>query len=155
MRRHRQIKREIAPDPRFNNPVVAKFINYIMWDGEKSIARDVVYDAFDIIAKKTKKDALDVFDEAVKNTSPMLEVKSKRVGGANYQVPRQVKGDRRLTLSLRWIIQAARSKKGKRMAEKLSEEIMQAAKNTGIAVKKREDVHKMAQANRAFAHFGW
>ena len=155
MRRHRQIKREIAPDPRFNNPVVAKFINYIMWDGEKSIARDVVYDAFDIIAKKTKKDALDVFDEAVKNTSPMLEVKSKRVGGANYQVPRQVKGDRRLTLSLRWIIQAARSKKGQRMAEKLSEEIMQAAKNTGIAVKKREDVHKMAQANRAFAHFGW
>ena len=155
MRRHRQIKREIAPDPKFNNPIVAKFINYIMWDGEKSIARDVVYDAFDIIAKKTKKDALDVFDEAVKNTSPMLEVKSKRVGGANYQVPRQVKGDRRLTLSLRWIIQAARSKKGQRMAEKLSEEIMQAAKNTGIAVKKREDVHKMAQANRAFAHFGW
>ena len=126
-----------------------------MWDGEKSIARDVVYDAFDIIAKKTKKDALDVFDEAVKNTSPMLEVKSKRVGGANYQVPRQVKGDRRLTLSLRWIIQAARAKKGQRMAEKLSEEIMQAAKNTGLAVKKREDTHKMAQANRAFAHFGW
>ena len=155
MRRHRQIKREIAPDPKFNNPIVAKFINYIMWDGEKSIARDVVYDAFDIIAKKTKKDALDVFDEAVKNTSPMLEVKSKRVGGANYQVPRQVKGDRRLTLSLRWIIQAARSKKGQRMAEKLSEEIMQAAKNTGLAVKKREDTHKLAQANRAFAHFGW
>ena len=155
MRRRRQIKREIAPDPKSNNPVVAKFINYIMWDGEKSIARDVVYDAFDIIAKKTKKDALDVFDEAVKNTSPMLEVKSKRVGGANYQVPRQVKGDRRLTLSLRWIIQASRAKKGKRMAEKLSEEIMQAAKNTGAAVKKREDTHKMAQANRAFAHFGW
>ena len=155
MRRRRQIKREIAPDPKFNNPVVAKFINYIMWDGEKSIARDVVYDAFDIIAKKTKKDALDVFDEAVKNTSPMLEVKSKRVGGANYQVPRQVKGDRRLTLSLRWIIQASRAKKGQRMAEKLSEEIMQAAKNTGAAVKKREDTHKMAQANRAFAHFGW
>lgn len=155
MRRRAQTKREILPDPKFGNPIVAKFINYIMWDGEKSVAREVVYEAFDIISKKTKKEPLDVFDEAIKNTSPLLEVKSKRVGGANYQVPRPVKGDRRLTLSLRWMIQAARSKKGQRIAEKLAEEIMQAAQNTGTAVKKREDTHRMAQANKAFAHFGW
>ena len=155
MRRRRQPKKEILPDSKFNNPIVAKFINYIMWDGKKSVAQEVVYDAFDIVSKKTKKEPLDVFDEAIKNTSPMLEVKSKRVGGANYQVPRQVKGDRRLTLSLRWIILAARSKKGQRMAEKLADEIMQAAQNTGTAVKKKDDTHRMAQANRAFAHFGW
>jgi len=155
MRRRRQPKKEILPDPKFNNPIVAKLINYIMWDGKKSVALDVVYDAFDIVSKKTKKEPLDIFDEAIKNTSPMLEVKSKRVGGANYQVPRQVRGDRRLTLSLRWIIQAARSKKGQRMAEKLADEIMQAAQNTGTAVKKKDDTHRMAQANRAFAHFGW
>ena len=155
MRRRRQPKKEILPDSKFNNPIVAKFINYIMWDGKKSVAQEVVYDAFDIVSKKTKKEPLDVFDEAIKNTSPMLEVKSKRVGGANYQVPRQVKGDRRLTLSLRWIILAARSRKGQRMAEKLADEIMQAAQNTGTAVKKKDDTHRMAQANRAFAHFGW
>ena len=126
-----------------------------MCDGKKSVAVGVVYDAFDIVSKKTKKEPLDIFDEAIKNTSPMLEVKSKRVGGANYQVPRQVKGDRRLTLSLRWIILAARSRKGQRMAEKLADEIMQAAQNTGTAVKKKDDTHRMAQANRAFAHFGW
>ncbi len=155
MRRRRQVKREILPDPKYDNPIVARFINYIMWDGEKSVAREVVYDAFDIIAEKTKKEALDVFDEAIKNTSPMLEVKSKRVGGANYQVPRPVRGDRRLTLSLRWMIQAARSKKGQRMAEKLAEELIQASLNSGAAVKKKDDTHRMAQANRAFAHFGW
>jgi small subunit ribosomal protein S7 len=155
MRRRAQKKREILPDPKYDNQIVARFINYIMWDGEKSVAREVVYDAFDIIAKKTKKEALDVFDEAIKNTSPMLEVKSKRVGGANYQVPRPVKGDRRLTLSLRWMIQAARSKKGQGMAEKLAEELIQASSNSGAAVKKKDDTHRMAQANRAFAHFGW
>ena len=155
MRRRRQPKRDILPDPKYNNVVVARFINYIMYDGEKSVARRVVYDMFEEVAKKTKKDPLDVFDEAIKNTSPVLEVKSKRIGGANYQVPRQVKGERRLTLSLRWMIQAARSKKGRDMSEKLAEEIMQAADNTGSAVKKREDTHRMAHANRAFAHFGW
>ncbi|MFY9457780.1 MAG: 30S ribosomal protein S7 [Candidatus Spechtbacterales bacterium] len=155
MRRRRQTKREILSDPKYDNQIVARFINYIMWDGEKSVAREVVYDAFDIIAEKTKKEALDVFDEAIKNTSPMLEVKSKRVGGANYQVPRPVKGDRRLTLSLRWMIRAARSKKGQRMAEKLAEELIQASQNSGAAVKKKDDTHRMAQANRAFAHFGW
>lgn len=155
MRRRRQTKRVILPDPKYNNPIVARFINYIMWDGEKSVARKVVYDAFDIVAKKTKKEPLDIFDEAIKNTSPLLEVKSKRIGGANYQVPRQVKGDRRLTLSLRWMILAARSRKGQRMAEKLAEELIQASQNTGASVKKKDDTHRMAQANRAFAHFGW
>lgn len=155
MRRRAQTKREILPDPKYGNLVVAKFINYIMWDGEKDTARRVVYGAFDIIAKKTKKDPLDIFDEAIKNTSPLLEVKSRRIGGANYQVPRQVRGDRRLTLSLRWMIQASRAKKGQPMSIKLADELMAAAKNTGSAVKKKEDTHRMAQANRAFAHFAW
>lgn len=155
MRRRAQTKRVILPDSKYNNEVVARLINYIMWDGKKSVARDVVYRTFDIVAEKTKKEPLEIFDEAIKNTSPMLEVKSKRIGGANYQVPKQVKGDRRLTLSFRWMIQAARSKKGHPMAEKLAEEIIQASQNTGSAVKKKEDTHRMAQANRAFAHFAW
>lgn len=155
MRRRAQTKREILPDSKYGNPIVAKFINYVMWAGKKSIARTIVYDAFSIIQEKTKKDPLEVFDEAIKNTSPMLEVKSKRVGGANYQVPRPVKGDRRMALSFRWVINAARAKKGQRMAEKLAEEIIQASQNSGTAVKKKEDTHRMAQANRAFAHFSW
>jgi len=155
MRRRAQVKRNIAPDQKYNNVIVARLINYIMWDGKKSIARDVVYDAFDIITKETKKEPLDIFDEAIKNTSPLLEVKSRRIGGANYQVPKQVKGDRRLTLSLRWMINAARTKKGKGMADKLAAELIDASKNTGAAVKKKDDTHRMAQANRAFAHFAW
>lgn len=155
MRRRAQIKKEILPDPKYDNQVVAKFINYIMWDGKKSVARKVIYEAFDLVAKKTKKDPIEIFDEAIKNTSPLMEVKSRRIGGANYQVPKQVKGDRRLTLSLRWMIQASRSGKGKPMATKLAEEIIQASQNTGTAVKKKEDTHRMAQANRAFAHFSW
>lgn len=155
MRRRRQTKRIILPDPKYNNETVARLINYIMKSGEKSVARKVVYSAFDIVAQKTKKEPLDVFDEAIKNTSPLLEVKSRRIGGANYQVPRQVKGDRRLTLSLRWMILVARSRKGQKMAEKLADEIIQASQNTGATVKKKEDTHRMAQANRAFAHFAW
>lgn len=155
MRRKRHPKREILPDSKYSNPIVAVLINYIMWDGEKSVARKIVYDAFTAIAEKTKKDPVEVFDEAIKNTSPMLEVKSKRVGGANYQVPKQVKGDRRLTLALRWIIQAARARKGTNMSVRLAEELMQAAENSGSAVKKKEDTHRMAHANRAFAHFSW
>lgn len=155
MRRKRHPKREILPDSKYSNPIVAVLINYVMWDGEKSVARKIVYDAFGMIAEKTKKDPVEVFDEAIKNTSPMLEVKSKRVGGANYQVPKQVKGDRRLTLALRWIIQAARARKGTQMSSKLAEELMQAAENSGSAVKKKEDTHRMAHANRAFAHFSW
>ena len=155
MRRKPAPKRTLMPDHKYNNVVVSRLINYVMWDGKKSVARDVIYDAFDIIAEKTKQEPLDVFDEAIKNTSPMLEVKSRRIGGANYQVPKQVKGDRRLNLSLRWMIKAARSRKGATMAVKLAEEIISASKNEGEAVKKKENTHKMAHANRAFAHFSW
>jgi small subunit ribosomal protein S7 len=123
--------------------------------GKKTIARKIVYKSFDIIKEKTKKDPLEVFEQALTNAAPFLEVKSKRIGGATYQVPREVKRERRLTLAMRWIIQAAKSKKGKPMREKLAEELIGAANNTGWAVKKKEDTHRMAEANRAFAHFAW
>ena len=152
-RRKKKEKRNITPDPKYNNVIVAKFINYIMTRGKKNIARRVVYDTFEIIEKKNKRNGLDVFDRALKNVTPTLEVKSKRVGGATYQVPVVVRGDRRLTLAMRWIIQAARSKKGKSMSERLSAELIDAANNIGTAVKKKSDTHRMAEANRAFAHF--
>lgn len=148
-------KHPIKPDPVYNSAVVAKFINHIMRKGKKIAARKVVYNAFDIIKKKTKKDPLDVFEQALKNASPLLEVKSKRVGGATYQVPVEVKGERKLALAFRWIIGSARTKKGKPMAEKLAQELQDAANNTGSAIKKKTDTHKMAEANRAFAHFAW
>lgn len=148
-------KREIQPDSVYQNVLVAKLINQIMKEGKKSVARKIVYRAFDIIKEKTKKDPLDVFEKALQNVSPLLEVKPKRVGGATYQVPMEVRGDRKITLSLRWIIAAAKTKKGRPMREKLAEELMLAAKNEGSAIKKREDVHRMAEANRAFAHFAW
>jgi len=154
MRRNTKIKKQIIqPDYKYNNPIVSKFINYIMWEGKKSIARKIVYDAFDIMAEKTKKDAMDVFDLALKNVAPTLEVISKRVGGANYQVPRQVRGDRRNTLAMRWIIGAARSKKGSQMSVRLAQVLIDAANNTGEAIKKKENIERMARANRAFAHF--
>jgi len=155
MRGKKKIKQEISPDPVYNNVTVAKFINQVMRRGKKTIARKIVYGTFDIIKEKTKKEPLEVFDLAFKNASPLLEVKPKRVGGATYQVPREVKGERRLTLAMRWIIQAAKSKKGKPMREKLAEELIAAANNTGAAVKKKENTHRMAEANRAFAHFAW
>lgn len=152
----KKIKRHpIIPDPVYNNVVVAKFINQVMRRGKKTIARKIVYKAFDIIKEKTKKEPLEVFDLALKNASPLLEVKSKRVGGATYQVPVEVKTDRKLTLAMRWIIVGAKSRKGKPMREKLAQELMDAANNTGWAVKKRVDTHRMAEANRAFAHFAW
>ena len=126
-----------------------------MSSGKKSVARSVVYEALDIAGKKAKKEPLAIFDEAIKNASPALEVRSRRVGGANYQVPREVRPERQVTLAMRWLIQAARSKKGKPMAEKLAEELVLASKNEGAAIKKKEDTHKMAEANRAFAHFAW
>jgi len=153
MRRKKKIKQVISPDPVYNNVIVAKFINQVMRRGKKTVARKIVYGAFDIVKTKTKKEPLEVFDLAFKNASPLLEVKSKRVGGATYQVPKEVKGERRLTLAMRWIIQAAKSKKGKPMREKLAEELIAAANNTGEAVKKKENTHRMAEANRAFAHF--
>jgi len=155
MRRKRKYKREIKPDPKYNNILVAKLINHIMEKGKKSIAQRIVYNAFENITEVTKKDPLEVFDLAIKNVSPMLEVKSRRVGGARYQIPREVRGDRRITLAMRWIIQAAKAKKGKPMFQKLTEELILASKNEGTAVKRREDTHRMAEANRAFAHFAW
>lgn len=153
MRGKRAPKRKIANDPKYGSPVVAKLINSIMYSGKKATAQKIVYGAFDEIEAKTKKPGLEIFEEAMKNISPSLEVKSKRVGGANYQVPLQVRAERRLQLALRWLITAARSRKGKPMAEKLAQEIMDGAQNLGDAVKKKQDVHRMAEANRAFAHF--
>jgi len=156
MRRKRKIKKEIKSDPKYDNTLVAKFINHLMKDGKKSVAQKIFYDAFDIIKKASKdKDPLEVFDEAIKNTSPLVEVKTRRIGGAHYQVPREVRGERRVTLAIRWILQAARTKKGKPMAQKLAEELIDASKNTGLAVKKKEDTHRIAEANKAFAHFAW
>jgi len=156
MRRKRKIKKEIKSDPKYDNTLVAKFINHLMKDGKKSVAQKIFYNAFDIIKKASKdKDPLEVFDEAIKNTSPLVEVKTRRIGGAHYQVPREVKGERRVTLAIRWIIQAAKTKKGKPMAQKLAEELIDASKNTGLAVKKKEDTHRIAEANKAFAHFAW
>lgn len=154
-RKKKAKKRILEPDFIYNNVTVSKLINYVMRKGKKSIARKIVYGAFDILKEKTKKDPVEVFETAIKNASPVLEVKAKRVGGATYQIPREVRGERKLTLALRWIIRAAKSKKGKAMKIKLAEEILNAANNTGFAVKRREDMHRMAEANRAFAHFSW
>jgi len=154
MRRKRKFTREILPDPKFQNVLVAKFINHLMTRGKKSIAQRVFYDAFELIEKQ-QKDPMQIFDEAFKNVSPAMEVKSKRVGGANYQVPREVRGDRKITLATRWILNAARAKKGMPMSKRLAEEFLAAAKNEGTAIKKKQDMHRMAEANKAFAHFSW
>ncbi|MFH1838004.1 MAG: 30S ribosomal protein S7 [Candidatus Kuenenbacteria bacterium] len=152
-------KKEILPDPKYNDIVVAKFINHVMSKGKKTIAQKIVYGCFDIIKEKIEKiekksiNALDIFDETLKNIMPIIEVKGKRIGGANYQVPMEVKGTRKITLGLRWLISAARARKGKSMKEKLAMEMLDALNNTGGAVKKKDDVYRMAQANRAFAHF--
>ncbi|MBU2635035.1 30S ribosomal protein S7 [Patescibacteria group bacterium] len=152
----KKIKRHpIIPDPVYSNITIARFINQIMRRGKKTIARKIVYNAFDIIKEKTKKEPLEVFELALRNVSPLLEVKSKRVGGATYQVPVEVKGERKMALAMRWIILGAKSKKGKPMREKLAAELMDAANNTGWAIKKKSDTHRMAEANRAFAHFAW
>lgn len=148
-------KRILEPDPVYNNVLVAKLINQIMKKGKKTTARKIVYKSFDIIKEKTKKEPLEVFEKAIDNASPLLEVKPKRVGGATYQVPREVRGDRKTTLAMRWIIGAAKSKKGKPMREKLADELLSAANNEGTAIKKKDDTHRMAEANRAFAHFAW
>ncbi len=153
MRGKQAPKRKILPDPKYASTVVAKFINNVMERGKKSVAQAIVYQAFQTLEDKTKKPAIDVFNEAMKNVSPLLEVKSKRVGGANYQIPVQVRAERRNQLAFRWILTAARAKKGKPMAEKLAAELLAAAENTGDAVKKKADVQRMAEANRAFAHF--
>jgi small subunit ribosomal protein S7 len=146
----------VKGDIKFNSEKVSKFINYVMERGQKQTARGIVYDAFELVKEKAKvEDVMEVFDTALKNTGPLTEVRSRRVGGANYQVPREVRPERRNFLSMKWIVEAARAGKGKPMAEKLADEIMLAAKGEGAAVTKRENTHKMAEANKAFAHFAW
>jgi small subunit ribosomal protein S7 len=152
-RKKRQFKKMWKPDPKYNNLLVGRFIGQIMWDGKRSIAEKVVYGAFDVIHERTKKGGLNVFEQAIKNVSPLLELKSRRIGGANYQVPIPVSGERRQTLAIRWIREVCRRQKGKKMAEKLADELIDASNKTGAAMKKREDTHRMAEANRAFAHF--
>ncbi len=148
-------KREILPDPMYNSVLVTKLVNSIMLDGKKGVAQKVVYGAFDIIAEKTGKDALEVFTAALENIMPTLEVKARRIGGATYQVPIEVRPNRRQTLGLRWLTQYSRARSEKTMKERLAGEILDAANNLGSSVKKREDTHKMAESNKAFAHFRW
>ena len=156
MRRKVKNRNIVKPDLKFNSEKVEKFINRVMERGKKQTAREIVYGAFDIVKEKAKvENPIEVFDTAMKNTGPIMEVRSRRVGGANYQVPREVRPERRQALSMKWIIDAARSKKGKPMHMKLADELIAASKNEGEAVKKRENVHKMAEANKAFAHFAW
>ena len=148
-------KREVLPDPMYNSILVTKLVNSIMLDGKKGVAQKVVYGAFDIVQEKTGKDALEVFHAAMENIMPSLEIKSRRVGGATYQVPMEVRADRRQTLGLRWLTLYSRNRNEKYMSERLAGEIMDAINETGGAVKKRDDTHKMAEANRAFAHYRW
>ena len=155
MRRKRKFTREIAPDPKYSNVTIAKFINYVMKGGKKSTAQGVVYRTFDLLDKQYKQEPMNVFETAIRNVGPLLEIKSRRIGGATYQVPREVRGDRKLALAFRWILLAARVKKGKPMHEKLAEELILATKNEGSAIKKKLDTHRMAEANKAFAHFSW
>ena len=152
-RRKRVYTKKWKADTKYGNILVGRFIGNIMKNGKRSVAEKIIYDCFDIIHERTKKGGLNVFEQAIKNISPLLELKSKRIGGANYQVPIQVGGDRRQTLAVRWILAAVRSKKGKRMAEKLADELIDASNKVGSAMKKRDDTHRMAEANKAFAHF--
>ncbi|MBO9369837.1 MAG: 30S ribosomal protein S7 [Chloroflexi bacterium] len=154
-RRYRPPKREIEPDLRYNSVLVARFINKIMKDGKKSLATRIMYQAMDILQERTRRPALEVLEEAVRNVSPILEVKPRRVGGATYQVPVEVPPHRQTSLAIRWILEAARNRSGRSMAEKLAAELMDAVNKTGAAIKKREDTHRMAEANQAFAHYRW
>ena len=148
-------KREVLPDPLYNSKVVTKLINNIMLDGKKTVAQKIVYDAFDIVKEKQNKDALEVFEEALNNIMPVLEVKARRVGGATYQVPIEIRAERRQTLGLRWLVMYSRNRHEKTMAEKLAAEIIDAVNQTGGAFKKKEETHRMAEANKAFAHYKW
>ena len=154
-RRHRAEKREIIPDPKFGDLIVTKFMNSIMYDGKKSVAEQIVYGALEIVETKLKTDPLQVFKQALDNVAPSIEVRSRRVGGATYQVPVEVRNERRQALAIRWLIQAARSRNDKTMVDRLSSELIDASNNRGNAVKKREDTHRMAEANRAFSHYRW
>lgn len=155
MRKRRAEKRFVKPDPKFNDVLVSKFINYMMLDGKKSVTRNMIYDSFEIIEQRTKKPALEVFQKAIQNVSPMVEVRSRRVGGATYQVPMEVRPQRRAALAMRWIRNYSRDRKDKSMALRLAAELIAASQGEGSAVKKKEDTHRMAEANKAFAHFKW
>ena len=154
-RRHAAQKREVIPDPKFNDLVVTKFMNAVMEDGKKSVAERMVYGAFDKMEQKSKASPLDLFKQALENVMPAVEVRSRRVGGATYQVPVEVRNERRQALAIRWLIAAARARNESTLIDKLSGELLDAANNRGTAVKKREDTHKMAEANRAFSHYRW
>ncbi len=154
-RRNRPPKREVAPDIKYNSVLVSRFVNKLMYAGKKSTAQRCFYDAMDLIESRSKRPGLDVFEQAVKNVTPILEVKPRRVGGATYQVPVEVRPERQLSLAIRWLIDTTRRRPGRTMAEKLASELMDAASNTGATIKKREDTHRMAEANRAFAHYRW
>jgi small subunit ribosomal protein S7 len=148
-------KRQILPDPRYNSKVLARFINKIMLRGKKSLAEQITYGALNIVSEKTGRDAMDVFSQALSNAMPLVEVRPRRVGGATYQVPMEVRPDRRQAMAMRWLIGFARARAGRSMEEKLAAELMDAANNQGASIKKREDTHKMAEANKAFAHYRW
>ena len=154
-RRAKVQKREILPDPRYNSRVLSKFINKIMHGGKKGTAERVVYGAFDLVAERSRREPLEVFEQAMRNATPVLEVKPRRVGGSTYQVPVEIRGDRRQSLAMRWLIGSSRSRNGHSMSEKLAAEMLDAANNVGATVKRREDTHRMAEANKAFAHYRW
>ena len=153
MRRKRAETRQVIPDPRFHSAVVAKFVNNLMGRGKKSLATRIVYDALDQMAERTKRPPLEVFEDALKNATPLVEVKPRRVGGATYQIPVEISSNRLMALAMRWLIESARKRSGRDMAQRLAAELMDAARNEGTTVKKREDTHRMAEANQAFAHF--
>lgn len=155
MRKRRAEKRKMIPDPKFNDLLVSRFVNNVMFDGKKNTARQIVYDAFDIIQKKTNEDPLEVFRKALQNVMPVLEVRSRRVGGATYQVPVDVREERRVALAIRWIKTYSKARRDKSMALKVANELLAAYKGEGSSVKKRDDTHRMAEANKAFAHFKW
>jgi small subunit ribosomal protein S7 len=154
-RRSRVVKRDVLPDEKFGNKTVSRFVNRLMYFGKRDVGFRVFYKAMDIVADQTKKEPMEVFELAVKNATPVLEVKPRRVGGATYQVPVEIKGDRRVALAMRWLLKSARSRSGRSMAEKLAGEIKDASQGLGATVKKREETHKMAEANKAFAHYRW
>ena len=154
-RRRRAERRRVTPDPKYHNVELAQFINKVMQNGKKTVAQKIVYDALDLASAEVRRSPTDVFEQAIRNTTPMVEVRSRRVGGATYQVPTEVRPERRMALSMRWIIQAARARRGRPMAERLSIELAEAARGQGSAVRRREELYRMAEANRAFAHYRW
>ena len=153
MRKSRAKKRPLSPDPRYNDQLVTRFVNMMMWSGKKGVAFKIFYDAMDIITEKTKNDGYETWKKALNNIMPLVEVRSRRIGGATFQIPTEIRPDRKVSVGMKWLIGYARKRNGKSMAEKLSAEIMSAAKNEGAAVKKKEDTHRMAEANKAFSHF--